>query len=117
MCCISGILFIALPIPTIVSNFSAFYKDHLNKGKLQKLYETLHEDIGTGSDASVLISSTDTLYNVATLPAKRVSISAIERHETYRRRLSTVSGLAMSLPMGVTKIQPINEDEDDSIPF
>lgn len=40
ICCISGILFIALPIPTIVTNFSSYYKDHRNKKKLEELYDS-----------------------------------------------------------------------------
>ena len=35
ICCVSGILFIALPIPTIVGNFSKFYSEHRNKQKIE----------------------------------------------------------------------------------
>jgi len=114
MCCVSGILFIALPIPTIVSNFSAFYKDHLNKGKLQKLYDTLQTEFD--EDGSILVgSSKDTLYHVNTMSTTRVSLSAIERHETYRKRMSVVSGSALpstGILGGGTKIHPIIQEYD-----
>ena len=35
-CCVCGILFIALPIPTIVGNFSKYYSEHQNKQKIKK---------------------------------------------------------------------------------
>ena len=107
MCCVSGILFIALPIPTIVSNFSAFYKDHLNKGKLQKLYNELEPDDSKSNSSVILVaSSKESLYNVSTTPSKRVSISTFERHESYRRRLSTISGVGIGMPS--TRIYPVN---------
>jgi len=114
MCCVSGILFIALPIPTIVSNFSAFYKDHLNKGKLQKLYEKLQTEMvpptENGSKSSVLIGSlsSESLYNVTTL--KRVSLTTIERRDNYRRRLSTVSGPLSAAGSRKVCPLPINEN-------
>ena len=35
-CCVSGILFIALPIPTIVGNFSKYYTEHRNSQKISE---------------------------------------------------------------------------------
>ena len=36
VCCVSGILFIALPIPTIVGNFSKYFTEHRNKQKINR---------------------------------------------------------------------------------
>lgn len=98
MCCVSGILFIALPIPTIVSNFSAFYKDHLNKGKFSKLYNCDDEEESTTSSNMLFPSSSKSLYRPAIVQDKRVGLAQVERLETYRRRFSTISRVGIEAP-------------------
>lgn len=39
VCCTSGIIFIALPIPTIVGNFSQFYKDQRKNAEVLRRVE------------------------------------------------------------------------------
>ena len=53
MCCVSGILFIALPIPTVVGNFSKYYSLHRKKKPLEtneqpppSLLNNFDEDVG-----------------------------------------------------------------------
>ena len=53
MCCVSGILFIALPIPTVVGNFSKYYSLHRKKKPLEtiehappSLLNNFEEDVG-----------------------------------------------------------------------
>ena len=94
MCCVSGILFIALPIPTIVSNFSAFYKDHLNKEKLSKLYGIHLEDSNTDITTHQDEEEGESVVSIG--DARRLSLSKLERHEYYRRRMSTASGTLSS---------------------
>ena len=72
ICCVSGILFIALPIPTIVGNFSKFYSEHRNKQKIDqyKNESKIPEEIFDN-------------FEVPNLDRGR-------RLSTYRRRRSTI---------------------------
>merc|ERR1712150_156723 len=77
-CCVSGILFIALPIPTIVSNFSSFYKDHRSKKKLEQLYDRKIMPGGNESLTSIFSSSWMHGNPLSTVHAHAMSMHAAQ---------------------------------------
>lgn len=60
ICCTSGIIFIALPIPTIVGNFSQFYKDQRKNAEVLRRVEdgeVLNDELEIGAHRTLDLES------------------------------------------------------------